>query len=162
MDPAFEILFPLEHRTMYKVANPNNSEHNTPLSETFRINEHVWCNYARYNSMFIWNVTRTIYTCYRFLLGLLITSKQSQNQSQNYITTDGQSAKFVFSSSPIWGPSPGFCYCQIFAGFLIWGAISDERKVCRLLAFASLVILWSESSRTLVFRIVARTPVAKW
>jgi hypothetical protein len=33
----------------------------------------------------------------------------------------------VLVSSPIWGPTPDFCYCQTVAGLLMWDALSDER-----------------------------------
>jgi hypothetical protein len=71
--------------------------------------------------------------------------------NQSYVTTDDQSASLVFVSSPIWGPRPDFYYCQTVAGLLMWGALSDERRVCRLqlfLAFASAVTLGSESRGT--------------
>jgi hypothetical protein len=49
----------------------------------------------------------------------------------------------------IWSPRHDFCYCRTFAGLLIWGAFSDERRVCRLqflLVLASAVIFGSESN----------------
>jgi hypothetical protein len=33
-------------------------------------------------------------------------------------------------SSPILDPRPGFCYSQTVARFLMWSALSDERRVC--------------------------------
>jgi hypothetical protein len=36
-------------------------------------------------------------------------------------------AQFVLVSSPIWGPRPEFCYCQIVTGLLMCRALSDER-----------------------------------
>jgi hypothetical protein len=48
-------------------------------------------------------------------------------QSQSYVTTDGQSAALSWRRAPIWGPRPDFCYCHTVAGFLTWGALSDER-----------------------------------
>jgi hypothetical protein len=51
----------------------------------------------------------------------------SQSQSQNYITTDGQSARLPWCQAPIWGPKPDFYHCQTIAGLLMWGALSDER-----------------------------------
>jgi hypothetical protein len=33
----------------------------------------------------------------------------------------------LVSSTPSGGPRPDFYYCQIFAGLLTWGALSDER-----------------------------------
>jgi hypothetical protein len=32
-----------------------------------------------------------------------------------------------FCETPIWGPSPDFCYCQTVTGLLMWGALSDEK-----------------------------------
>jgi hypothetical protein len=52
--------------------------------------------------------------------------------SLSYITTDGQSASLSCYEAPIWGLWPDFYYCQTTAGLLIWGALSDERTVCRL------------------------------
>jgi hypothetical protein len=49
------------------------------------------------------------------------------NQSQSYITTDGQSASLSWNIAPIWGLRPNFYYCQTVAGLLIWGALSDGR-----------------------------------
>jgi hypothetical protein len=49
------------------------------------------------------------------------------SQSQNYITTDGQSASLSWCQAPIWGLRPDFYYCQTVAGLLMWGAFSDER-----------------------------------
>jgi hypothetical protein len=45
----------------------------------------------------------------------------------SYITTDGQSASVSWCQVPIWGLWPDFYYCQIIAGLLMWGALSDER-----------------------------------
>jgi hypothetical protein len=51
----------------------------------------------------------------------------SASQSQNYITTDGQSASLSWNKAPVWGLRPDFYYCQITACFFMWGALSDER-----------------------------------
>jgi hypothetical protein len=50
-----------------------------------------------------------------------------KNQSQNYVTTDGQSASLSLYKAPMWGLRPDLYYCMTFAGFLKWGALSDER-----------------------------------
>jgi hypothetical protein len=52
----------------------------------------------------------------------------SSSQSQSYVTTDGQSASLSWNKASILGLRPDFCYCQTVAGFLMWGALSDERK----------------------------------
>jgi hypothetical protein len=49
------------------------------------------------------------------------------SESESYVTTDGQSASLSWNKAPIWGLRPDFYYCQTVAGFLIWGALSDER-----------------------------------
>jgi hypothetical protein len=51
------------------------------------------------------------------------------NQSQTYITNDGQSASLSWIKAPIWGLRlySYFYYCQTIAGLLVWGALSDER-----------------------------------
>jgi hypothetical protein len=51
----------------------------------------------------------------------------SECESESYITTDGQSASLSWDKAPIWGLGPDFYYCQTVAGFLMWGALSDER-----------------------------------
>jgi hypothetical protein len=53
--------------------------------------------------------------------------KSKSSQSQNYVTTDGQSAILSWNKAPIWGLRPDFYYCQRVAGFLMWGAVSGER-----------------------------------
>jgi hypothetical protein len=66
-------------------------------------------------------------------------------ESESYVTTDGQPA------SVSWGLRLDLYYCLTVAGLVIWGALSDERRVCRLqllLALASAVIFRSESHRT--------------
>jgi hypothetical protein len=47
------------------------------------------------------------------------------DQSQDYVMTEGQSVSLSWCQAPIWGLRPDFYYCQ--TGFLMWGAISDER-----------------------------------
>jgi hypothetical protein len=46
---------------------------------------------------------------------------------QTYVMTDGQSANLFWNNTPIWGLRPDLYYCQTVAGFLMWGALSDER-----------------------------------
>jgi hypothetical protein len=48
-------------------------------------------------------------------------------QSQSYVTTDGQSASLSWNKAPIWGLRPDLYYCLTVTGFLMWGALSDER-----------------------------------
>jgi hypothetical protein len=50
----------------------------------------------------------------------------SQNQNQNYVTTDGQSASLSWCQAPIWDLRPDF-FCLTVAGLLTWGALCDER-----------------------------------
>jgi hypothetical protein len=57
----------------------------------------------------------------------------------------------VLASSTHLGPKTRFYYCQTVAGLLMWSALSDERRICRLqllLVLASAVILGSESRET--------------
>jgi hypothetical protein len=49
------------------------------------------------------------------------------NESESYVTTDGQSASLSWNKVPIWGLRPDFYYCQIVAGLLMCGALSDDR-----------------------------------
>jgi hypothetical protein len=51
----------------------------------------------------------------------------SSGQSQNYVTTDGQSASLSWCQAPTWGQRPDFYYSQTVAGLLMWGALSEER-----------------------------------
>jgi hypothetical protein len=51
----------------------------------------------------------------------------SESESDSYITTDGQAASLSWNKAPIWGLRPDNYYCQTVAGFLMWGALSDER-----------------------------------
>jgi hypothetical protein len=70
-----------------------------------------------------------------------------RDQSQSYITTDGQLASLSWCQAPIWGPRPNFYYSQTVAGLLMWSALSDEGlglSLQLLLALASAVILGSE------------------
>jgi hypothetical protein len=57
----------------------------------------------------------------------LVSSLSNSSQSYSYVTTDGQSASLCWCQAPIWGLGPDFYHCQIFAGLLMWGALSDER-----------------------------------
>jgi hypothetical protein len=80
-----------------------------------------------------------------------IFSATSQNQSQNYVTNDGQSASLSWCQAPIWGLRPDLYYCQTLR--VCWcAALSLTReRVCRLqslLVLASAVILGSESRET--------------
>jgi hypothetical protein len=54
-------------------------------------------------------------------------SLTASNESESYITTDGQSASLSLNKAPIWGLRPDYYYYQTIAGLLMWGALSDER-----------------------------------
>jgi hypothetical protein len=56
-----------------------------------------------------------------------LNSSQLQNQSQSYVTTGGQSASLSWNKEPIWDLRPDLYYCLTVAGFLMWGALSEER-----------------------------------
>jgi hypothetical protein len=74
-----------------------------------------------------------------------------KSQSQNYITTNGQSASLSRNKAPIWGLRPDIYYCQTVVALLMWGGLFDERTDLRLqllLALANAVILRSESHGT--------------
>jgi hypothetical protein len=49
------------------------------------------------------------------------------SESESYITTDCQSASLSWNKAPVWGLGPDLYYCQIVAGMLMGGALSDER-----------------------------------
>jgi hypothetical protein len=57
----------------------------------------------------------------------LIDSLSDSCQSQSYVTTDGQSASQSWNKAPIWGLRPDLYYSLMVTGFLMWGALSDER-----------------------------------
>jgi hypothetical protein len=63
-------------------------------------------------------------------LGTLELNLSKQSQSQNYVTTDGQSASVSWNIAPIWGLRPDFCYCQTLAGLLMRSALSLTRDNC--------------------------------
>jgi hypothetical protein len=49
------------------------------------------------------------------------------NESESYVTTDGQPASRSWNKAPIWGLRPDLYYGLTVAGLLIWSALSDER-----------------------------------
>jgi hypothetical protein len=51
----------------------------------------------------------------------------TRSESESYVTTDGQPASLSWNKAPFWGLRPDLYYSQTVAGFLIWGALSDER-----------------------------------
>jgi hypothetical protein len=58
---------------------------------------------------------------------LTTESRLMQSEPQSYITTDGQSASLSWNKAPVWLLRPDLYYCQTFAGFLMWGTLSDKR-----------------------------------
>jgi hypothetical protein len=64
------------------------------------------------------------------------------NPTQSYVTTDGQSASLSWNKAPIWDLRPALYYCLTVAGFLMWGALSDERTG---LSFASVTVSSNKS-----------------
>jgi hypothetical protein len=57
---------------------------------------------------------------------IIETLQRLKSQSQNYVTTNGQSASLSWNKAPIWGLRPDLYYCLMVIGFLMWGALSDE------------------------------------
>jgi hypothetical protein len=77
-----------------------------------------------------------------------ITSRsggKSKSKLRYQRRTVGQS---FLVSNPFWGTRPDICYCQTVPGFLMWGALSDEKTGPLLLVLASAVILGSKSRGT--------------
>jgi hypothetical protein len=72
----------------------------------------------------------------------VIKWNQSQSQSQSYVNTDGQSASLSWNKEPIWGLRSDIYYCLTVTGFLMWGALSDERTG---LSFARVTVRSSKS-----------------
>jgi hypothetical protein len=52
---------------------------------------------------------------------------EHQLQSQSYVTTESQPVSLSWNKAHIWDLRPDFYYCLNGAGFLMWGALSDER-----------------------------------
>jgi hypothetical protein len=57
----------------------------------------------------------------------------------------------VWCQAPIWGPWPNFYYCQTVADLLMWGALSDGRRVLYFTITAGIlqhriVMLWGSFS----------------
>jgi hypothetical protein len=48
-------------------------------------------------------------------------------ESQSYVTTNGQSTSLSWDEAPIWGLRPDPYCCMAVAGLLLWGALSDDR-----------------------------------
>jgi hypothetical protein len=57
------------------------------------------------------------------------------SQSKSYVATDGQSASLSWNEASIGGLRSDLYYCQIFAGSLPWGALSDETTVLSFAIF---------------------------
>jgi hypothetical protein len=57
-------------------------------------------------------------------VAVFISPRNSVAQSQNYVTTDGQSASLSWCQAPIWGLRLDFHCCQTVVGLLMWGALS--------------------------------------
>jgi hypothetical protein len=76
---------------------------------------------------------------------------RTKSESESYVTTVGQPASLSWNKAPFWGLRPDLYYCLTVAGLLIWGALSDRVRVCRLLlllVLAIAVIFGSVSRRT--------------
>jgi hypothetical protein len=56
--------------------------------------------------------------------------------------TDGHSSSLSWNKAPIWGLRPDLSYCQIVAGLLMWGALSDKRTP---LSFARVIVSSNKS-----------------
>jgi hypothetical protein len=51
----------------------------------------------------------------------------SISRAESYVTKDGQSASLSWNKAPIWGLRLDFYHCHTVAGFLMRGALSEER-----------------------------------
>jgi hypothetical protein len=56
-------------------------------------------------------------------LGLISTAS---NESESYVTTDGQPASLSWNKASFWGLRQDLYYWLTVVGLLIWGALSDE------------------------------------
>jgi hypothetical protein len=65
--------------------------------------------------------------------------------------TDGHLASLSWCKAPIFGPWPDLYYCWTVEGFLMWGALSDER-----MGLSSAVILGSESHRAYYYILLSQ------
>jgi hypothetical protein len=57
------------------------------------------------------------------------TQENTSFRVESYVRTNGQVASVSWNKAPIRGLQPDFYYCQTVAGFLMWGALSDDRAV---------------------------------
>jgi hypothetical protein len=86
-----------------------------------------------------------------FCILITLAYKWIVSECESYVRTDGQSAGLSWHKAPIWGLRTDSYYYQAVSGWLMWGAFSDDRRVCRLqllLVLGSAVILRSESRGT--------------
>jgi hypothetical protein len=60
--------------------------------------------------------------------------------------TDGQSASLSWNKAPIWGLRPDVYYCLTVTGFLMWGALSDERTGLSFARVRAVISLLSAST----------------
>jgi hypothetical protein len=58
---------------------------------------------------------------------LLVLTLAFINQSQSYVTTNGQLASLSWYKAHMWGLRPDLYFCRTAAVFLIWSILSDER-----------------------------------
>jgi hypothetical protein len=77
------------------------------------------------------------------LYGEYPITELNSSQSQNYVTTDGQSASLSWNKAPIWGLRPDCYYCLTAAGLLMSDTVSDERS--GLLSFARVTVSSTKS-----------------
>jgi hypothetical protein len=66
-------------------------------------------------------------TTRRATMEVLEPASTRESQSQSNVTTDGQSASLFWCQVPTWDLRPDFYYCLTLTGFLMWGALSEER-----------------------------------
>jgi hypothetical protein len=63
------------------------------------------------------------------------STRDSQSQSQSYVTTDARLASLSWNKASIWGLRADLYYCQTIAGLMMWGTLSQSELVdslCKL------------------------------
>jgi hypothetical protein len=82
---------------------------------------------ARAETALEFSNNKTLLALSRLQKGVFCKVTFCSNQSQSYVTTDGQPTSLSWNKAPIWGLRPDLDYCLTVAGLLIWSALSDER-----------------------------------
>jgi hypothetical protein len=73
------------------------------------------------------------------IIELVNVAETKNQQSQNYVPTDGQSASLSWCQVPIWDPRPDFCYARQLRVCRCGAPSMTRGRVCRLQLLLALV-----------------------